>query len=80
VKSIDLTVAHDGFLYKMEIVHIFHSGYFGAFQTVLDSYCCVELNIADREGQWILQLQMITGVRGTIVFFIVPKRDYRHTF
>ena len=27
-----------------EIVRIFHSGYFdcrGAFQTVLDSYCCV---------------------------------------
>ena len=32
---------------------------------------CNESNIADREGQWILQLQMITGVRDNIVFFIV---------
>ena len=30
--------------FEMEIVRIFHSGYYecrGAFQTVLDSYCCV---------------------------------------
>jgi len=32
---------------------------------------CNESNIADREGQWILQFQTITGASGTIVFFIV---------
>ena len=44
VKSANLAVARDGFPSKLEIVHIFHSGYFdcrGAFQTVLDLYCCV---------------------------------------
>ena len=43
-KSVDLAIAHDGFPFVTEIVHICHSGYFdirGAFQTVLDSYCCV---------------------------------------
>ena len=43
-ESVYLVVAHDGFLYAMKIIHIFHSGYFnyrGAFQIVLDSYCCV---------------------------------------
>ena len=28
-----------------------------------------ELNIADREEQWILQFLMIIGARGTIIFF-----------
>jgi len=44
VKCINLVVVHDGSLCVLEIVHIFHSGYLdyrGAFQTVLDSYCCV---------------------------------------
>jgi len=46
VKSVDLVVALDGFLGLciMEIIGVFHSGYFdyrGAFQTVLDVYCCV---------------------------------------
>jgi len=44
VKSINLVVARDGFLCVMEIFCIFHRGYFdyrGAFQTVLDSYCCL---------------------------------------
>ena len=31
----------------------------------------VEHTVADREGQWIFQLQTITGVCSTIVFFIV---------
>ena len=39
-KDVDLVVAHDGFPgFVMEIVRIFHSGYFdcrGAFRTVLD--------------------------------------------
>ena len=30
-----------------------------------------EVNIDDREGQWILQSQITTGVGGTIVLFIV---------
>jgi len=37
-------VAGDGFLCVTEIACIFHKGYFdyrGAFQTVLDLYCCV---------------------------------------
>ena len=45
VKSVDLVVAHDVELpFVTEIVRIFRSGHFdsrGAFQTVLDSYCCV---------------------------------------
>jgi len=44
VKSVDWVVARDGFLCATEIdiiVHIFHYGYLGAFQTVLDSYCRV---------------------------------------
>ena len=44
VKSVDLVVACDGFLFVMEIVHVFCYGYFDyrdAFQTVLDLYCCV---------------------------------------
>jgi len=44
VNSINLAVAHDGFLSVTEIICIFHSGYLdygGTFQTVLDSYCCV---------------------------------------
>jgi len=41
---------------------------------------CNELNIADREGQWILQFQMIPGVRGIAMFFILAKSDYRRTF
>jgi len=44
VKSIGLVVARDGFLCITKIVHIFHGAYLdyrGAFQTVLDSYCCV---------------------------------------
>jgi len=45
-KSVDLMVPHDGFLFQcvIEIVHIFHSGYFdykGAFRIVLNSLCCV---------------------------------------
>ena len=42
-ESVELVVAHDGFLYVMDIIHIFHSGYLdcrGGFQTALDSYCC----------------------------------------
>jgi len=52
-ESIDLVVASDGFLYIMEIVHIFHSGYLDyreAIQTVLDpTLLCNKLNTADRE-------------------------------
>ena len=44
-ESVDLVVAHDVELpFITEIVRIFRSGHFhsrGAFQTVLDSYCCV---------------------------------------
>ena len=44
-KGVDLARARDGFpSVETEIVRIFHSGYFdcrGAFQTVLDSFCCV---------------------------------------
>ena len=71
VKSVDLVVACDVFLFVMEIVHIFHSDYLeyrGAFQIVLDLYCCV---MNDGEGKWILQFQTITGVHVNIVFFIV---------
>ena len=32
---------------------------------------CTKSNIADREGQWMLQFQMITGAYSTIVPFIV---------
>jgi len=38
---------------------------------IIRIFCTDELNIVDREGQWILQFQMITGARVTIVFFIV---------
>jgi len=44
VKGIDLVVQVMGFLCITEIIHNFHSGYFdykGAFQKVLDLYCCV---------------------------------------
>ena len=45
VKSVNLVVARDhGFLCITKIVCIFHGGcldYRGAFQTVLDSNCCV---------------------------------------
>ena len=80
VKSIDWVVAYDGFLCIMEIVCIFHSGrldYRGTFKFIL---LCNELNVADREGQWIRQFQTIPGACSTIVFFIVAKRDYRRTF
>jgi len=71
VKSINLVVACDGFLGETEIIRIFHSGYLdyrGAFQAVL---LFNKLNIADREGQWIIRFQMITGAYGIIIFFIV---------
>ena len=44
IESVDLVVAHDGFLCIMEIIRILHSGYFDhrcAYQSVLDLYCCV---------------------------------------
>jgi len=66
-------ISHDGFLCITEIVHIFHGGHFdcrGAFQTVLDT---------DREGEWILQFQMITGACSTIVFLHSGYFDYRCT-
>ena len=43
-KSVELVVAHDGFLCIMEIIHIFLSSYFdcrGVFQIVLISHYCV---------------------------------------
>jgi len=58
-----------------EIICTFHSGYFYYRGAFLNSswfvLLCNESNAADREGQWILQFQKITGVRGTIIFFIV---------
>jgi len=50
MQSINLVVAHDGFLCVMDIIHILHSGYLdysGGFQTAL---LYNELNLADREG------------------------------
>ena len=52
VKRAELVVARDGFLCTMEIVRIFHSGYFdyrGAFQQFLIH---TAVYTADREGQW----------------------------
>ena len=43
-KCVNLAVACEWLPFVTEIIHIFHSGYFdcrGAFQTILDSYCCV---------------------------------------
>ena len=41
VKSVDLVVVRDGFFALQKLSVFFHGGYFGAFQTVIDSYCCV---------------------------------------
>ena len=44
MKSVNLVVACDGFLWVTEIVRIFHSGYLdsrGAFKIALDPYCSV---------------------------------------
>jgi len=41
IKSNDSVIAHDGFLCGAEIVRTFMLITEGAFQTVLDSYCCV---------------------------------------
>jgi len=74
VKSVNSVVARNGYLSVMEIVHIFHSGYLGAFQTVRDLYrlyCCItSWNITDREGQWILQFQTITDVQHYRIFIV----------
>jgi len=79
VKNVNLVVARDGFFCVIDIVQIFHSSYLdyrGASQTGF-VLLCNKLNIADREGQWILQFQMITGVRSTIDS---GDFDNRHTF
>jgi len=39
-----------------------------------------KLNIAGKEGQWIFQLQMVTGAGGTIHIFHSDYFDYRCTF
>jgi len=41
---------------------------------------CNELNMAEREGKWILHFQTMAGTHSTIVFFIVATFDYRCTF
>ena len=56
-----------------EIVRIFHSDYFdcrGAFQTVLDLYCCVTGLTMKRNGYFTFQtISDITGAHSTISFF-----------
>jgi len=75
VKSIYLVVAHDGFLCVMKN-HLYISWWLLLSQRCFSNsswfvLLCNELNIPDREGQWILQFQTIIGVHSTIVFFIV---------
>jgi len=52
----------------LNTICIFHCGYFGyrgTFQTVLDSYCCVNgLNIAVKDVYRILHFQVIINIAG----------------
>jgi len=60
---------------QQEIVRTFHSSYFYLERHFSNTswfvLLCNESNIADREGQWILQFQTITGAHSTITFFIM---------
>jgi len=60
------------------IICIFHRGYLDYYWFVL---LCNELSIADREGKWILQFQMITtwGAQHRHIFHR-GYFDYRRTF
>ena len=62
MKSVDLVVAHDG------IVATFNTEVL--FKHFLIPTLCNKSNIADREGQWILQSQTITGVRVAPSYFL----------
>ena len=56
VKSVDLVVAHDGFLYVTQIICVFHSGYLDYRDILLDLYCCVT------SGTWLTEREMDTSV------------------
>jgi len=74
VKSVDLVVARDGFLCVTKIKnHLYFSWWFPWLQRCFSNISwfmllCNELNIADREGQWIFRFLTIIGAHGTIVF------------
>jgi len=80
--TVNLVVARDGFLCIMAIICIFHSSNFdyrGAFQIVLDSYCCNRLNIAETKRNGCFTFQKIinkTGACSTITFFWCRMRGF----
>jgi len=75
VKSVNLVVAHDGFLCVARN-YLYFSLWLLWLQRCFSNssrfaLLCNKSNIAGRKGQWIHQFQTETGARSTMVFFIV---------